>query len=101
MTQETKLVNEQIQVILAGSIYVEDARAMRESLTALIEKGQNTFLIDLAQVDYIDSTGLGMLISIKKHAMKNGGNVSLLGIQGIVKEVFELTLLTKVFEIEQ
>jgi anti-sigma B factor antagonist len=97
---EMKIVNEQTHIFLAGSIYVEDAKQLREKLTALIEKGQTALNIDMAKVDYIDSTGLGMLISLKKLAVKNGGNVSVSGIQGLVRDVFELTRMSKVFGIQ-
>ena len=101
MFQETKIVDEQLQVILTGSIYVQDANAMRKTLNTFIDNGQMSFLIDLSQVDYIDSTGLGMLISVRKQAMLSGGSVRLKGLNGLVKELFELTRLTKVFEIQQ
>ena len=101
MIRETKMVNDQMQLILTGSIYVEDAKEMRETLTSFIDKGQTSFLIDLSQVDYIDSTGLGMLVSIRKRAIQGGGNIKLQGLQGLVKELFEMTRLTKVFEIQQ
>ena len=56
-------------------------------------------MLDLSHVDYINSTGLGMLVSIQKQARKCGGSIQFKGIQGLVKEVFELTRLINVFEI--
>lgn len=100
VVMEMKVVNEQTHIVLIGSIYVDDAKQLREKLTALIEKGQTALNIDMEKVDYIDSTGLGMLISLKKLAVKNGGNVSVSGIQGLVRDVFELTRMTKVFGIQ-
>ena len=100
MIQEMKNVDDQMNIILAGSIYVEDAKELREKIADLIEKGQINLLFDLSQVDYIDSTGLGMFVSINKQAQKRGGSIMLKGLQGLVKEVFELTRLTKVFEIQ-
>ena len=100
MIREMKTVDDQMHVILAGSIYVEDAKDLREKLVTLIDKGQKLFLFDLSQVDYIDSTGLGMLVFIQKQAQKRGGSIVLRGLHGIVKEIFELTRLTKVFEIQ-
>ena len=99
--KETKIVDNQIQVILAGSIYVEDARDIKETLTSFIDEGKTSFLIDLSQVDYIDSTGLGMLVSIHKRAVQKGGSFKLKGLHGLVKEVFELTRLNKVIEIQK
>ena len=100
MIQEMKNVDDQMHVILAGSIYVEDAKELREKIADLIEKGQINLLFDLSQVDSIESTGLGRFVSINKQAQKRGGSIMLKGLQGLVKEVFELTRLTKVFEIQ-
>ena len=79
---------------------MEEAAALRETLLGYIEKGHNTFLIDLESVDYIDSSGLGTLVSIQKQALQHGGGVTLKGIHGLVKDVFELTRLDKVFKIQ-
>ena len=99
MVTETNMVGNQMQVVLKGSIYVEDAKEMREDIISIIDKGQTSFVFDLSQVDYIDSTGLGMLVSIQKRVMLRGGSITIKGLQGLAKEVFELTRLTKVFEI--
>ena len=62
MIQETKFMNEQMYIYISGSIYIEEATEMRENFIYLINKGHKMFVVDLAQVDYIDSTGLGMLV---------------------------------------
>ena len=97
---KTEIVDNRIHIILQGTIYVEDAKEMTEKLVALIEAGQTRLLIDLSQVEYIDSSGLGMLIRIQKIAVRNGGNVVLKGVQGLVRELFEMTRLTALFNIQ-
>lgn len=99
MTMETKLLDGTIQVNLSGSIYAEDALAIRESFTSLIESGKHSFLIDLSQVDYIDSTGLGTLMFIRNRLKRNGSELTLTGLQGLVRDLFEMTRLTQVFNI--
>jgi anti-sigma B factor antagonist len=99
MILETKIENEQMQVSFSGSIYVKEAMEIRETFIALINQGQKFFLFDLSQVDYIDSPGLGVMVLIHKRASRNGGNLKIRGLQGIVKDLFELTRLNKVFEI--
>jgi len=101
MIQEMKMVETQMQVALSGNIYLEEVKEIKETFTSLINQGQKCFLIDLSQVDYIDSAGLGALVYIQKRTLKNGGRIKIKGLQGIVKELFELTRLTKVFEIQQ
>ena len=100
MIKQIQLVDNQVQAALQGAIYVEEAAALRETLLDYIEKGHNTFLIDLESVDYIDSSGLGTLVSIQKQALQHGGGVTLKGIHGLVKDLFELTRLNKVFDIQ-
>ena len=97
---KSEIVDNRIHIILQGTIYVEDAKEMTEKLVALIESGQTRLLIDLSQVEYIDSSGLGMLIRIQKIAFRNGGNVVLKGVQGLVRELFEMTRLTALFHIQ-
>ena len=97
---KSEIVDNRIHIILQGTIYVEDAKEMTEKLVALIEAGQTRLLIDLSQVEYIDSSGLGMLIRIQKIAVRNGGNVVLKGVQGLVRELFEMTRLTALFHIQ-
>jgi len=98
--QEITVTENNVLVSLSGSIYVEEAAQIRESLIGYIEKGHKTFLIDLSEVDYIDSSGLGTLVAIQKRALQNGGSVIIKGLKGLVKDLFELTRLTKVFEIQ-
>ena len=99
MIQETKIVGKQTRVLLAGTIHVREAKAIRGKIISLIDKGQTSLLIDLSQVDNIDSFGMGMLVSVKKLARESGGGVNVQGVQGCVKKMFELTHLTKMFEI--
>ena len=100
MIKEVTVVNNEVLVTLSGSIYVEEATAIREKLIEYIDKGYKQFVITVSNVDYIDSSGLGVLVAIQKRAIQNGGGVVIKGLQGIVKELFELTRLTKVFEIQ-
>lgn len=100
MIQEITVTDNHVLVNLSGSIYVEEAAQIRESLIGYIEKGHKIFVVDLGSVDYIDSSGLGTLVAIQKRALQNGGSVIIRNLQGLVKDLFELTRLTKVFEIQ-
>jgi anti-sigma B factor antagonist len=100
MKQEFNVVDGKVVVTLTGSIYVEGAAAMREKLLEYVNKGYNNFLINLSAVDYIDSSGLGVFVAVQKRALQQGGGVVITGLSGVVQELFELTRLTKVFEIK-
>ncbi|MGI1659850.1 MAG: STAS domain-containing protein [Desulfitobacterium sp.] len=89
----------EVQVELEGKIYVEDAAILRENLLQLIEKGKTHFIFDMTKLNYIDSSGLGVLVAIHKRAVERGGGIVVKGLQGAVKELFLLTRLNRVFEI--
>lgn len=99
MIQTANIIEQQVQVSLSGSMYVEEARILQEKLNSFIEEGHHRFLIDLSEVDYIDSTGLGALVAINKKVLRRGGSLKITGTHGLVREVFKLTCLNKVFGI--
>ena len=100
MVHEFYVAEDHVLVTISGSIYVEEAAELRASLIGYIEKGYETYIFDLSGVEYIDGTGLGTFIAIQKRALQNGGRVIIKGLNGLVKDMFELTRLTKVFEIQ-
>lgn len=100
MKYEIIVESDYILVNLSKEIYVEDAANFREQLLPFLQKGHKRFIIDTSKLKYIDSSGLGVLIGIQKRAVSNNGEVIIRGLNGDVKELFELTRLTKVFGIE-
>lgn len=64
-----------------------------------LKKGARIFIVDLGRVDYMDGSGLRTLINIQKMALNIGGGVIITGLHGLVKELFALTRLNRVFEI--
>lgn len=99
MIDEEVISSSQVELMLSGKIYVDEAAVIRENLLQHLAQGRIHFLIDMSQVSYIDSSGLGVLVAIQKRALEQHGEVVLRGLYGAVKEIFELTRLTKVFEI--
>jgi anti-sigma B factor antagonist len=65
----------------------------------LFESGKKSLLVDLQKVRFIDSSGLGALVSGFKNATANQGTLKLSSLQPQVKSMFELTRLHRVFEI--
>lgn len=80
-------------------IYVENAEEMREAFKNMQARGEKFFIVDFHQTEYIDSAGLGVLVTVYKRALNAGGSIKLVGLRGDVKNVFEVTRLNKVFEI--
>jgi len=97
---EVNFKEDQVYVAVEGSIFVEDAAILREQLINLIEKKHIKFVINLAKVDFIDSSGLGVLVGIQKRALERGGGVIIAGATGVVKELFQVSRLYKAFEMQ-
>lgn len=65
----------------------------------LINQGNTRLLLDLSQVDFIDSSGLDALISILKNLSLNNGNIVICEIKSPILNLFKLTRMDQVFKI--
>ena len=72
---------------------------LKIELNRLFEAGTVNLIIDLKEVCFIDSSGLGVLVSGFKNASTRQGSIKLSGLQTQVKSMFELTRLHRVFDI--
>jgi len=77
----------------------QEASALREKVSSLAAEGLRNIILDLAGVDYIDSTGLGALVICATRLRKIGGNVKLLNLTPRNVELLVMTKLATVFEI--
>lgn len=76
-----------------------NSNEFKSQMLSLFEGGKNNMVIDLKGVRFIDSSGLGALVSGFKNATARNGSLKLCGLQAQVKSMFELTRLHRVFEI--
>lgn len=72
---------------------------LKNQMLRLFEEGKNNLVVDLQEVRFVDSSGLGALVSGFKNASARNGNLKLCSLQPQVKSMFELTRLHRVFEI--
>ena len=72
---------------------------LKERISKLFEEGSRGIIVDLHEVEFIDSSGLGALLSGHKNAVQRSTGFALAGLQPRVKSMFELTRLQRVFEI--
>jgi anti-sigma B factor antagonist len=87
---------------LAGRVVAgEDLESLRERIRALAASGNNRIVLDLAQVDYIDSSGLGAMVYCFTTLGKDGGGLKLARLNQRNLELMVLTKLTTVFEIHK
>ncbi|HUY94209.1 MAG TPA: STAS domain-containing protein [Terracidiphilus sp.] len=85
---------------LSGRITLgEGSVQLREAVRDLISKGARNILLNMSDVNYIDSSGLGELVSAFTTAKNQGASVKLLGLTKKVKDVLQLTKLYTVFDV--
>ena len=72
---------------------------LRDKILSMLEAGGQQVVVDLSGVSFIDSSGLGALLSGYKNATLRSGSFVLAGLQPRVRSMFELTRLHRVFEI--
>lgn len=85
---------------LSGRITLgEGAVQLREAIRELIGKGVKKILVGLGEVNYIDSSGLGELVSSYTTAKNQGADLKLLNLTKKVKDVLQVTKLYTVFDI--
>lgn len=82
-----------------GEVDVYTAPRLRERLVELVSQGTHNIIVDLEGVDFLDSTGLGVLVGGLKRLRSHDGDLSLVCTQPRILKVFEITGLTKVFSI--
>jgi anti-sigma B factor antagonist len=75
--------------------------SLKEAMKEVFERGAKKVLVDLGQVRFIDSSGLGALVSGFKNSVSHRGRLALAGLQAQVRSMFELTRLHRVFDIHE
>jgi len=75
------------------------APAFKQQVVALVQGGEKRLVVDLSGVDFLDSSGLGALVSVLK-ALGGQGALAVCGAKGSVLSLFKLTRMDKVFAIE-
>ena len=72
---------------------------MRDSLREMVGKGQKKILLNLGEVSYIDSSGIGELVSAFTTVTNGGGQLKLLNLTKRVKDLLQITKLYTVFDV--
>ena len=84
---------------LEGEIDLHVSPEVAESLRTMIEKKPRRVVVDLANVTYLDSSGLAVLIEGMQNVQEYGGNFALANVQESVQHIFEIARLDQVFQI--
>ena len=84
---------------IQGEIDLYNAPEIKDIIQKLIEAQKYNVIINLEKVSYIDSSGIGALISSLSNLKKYQGGLKIINVYASVKKVFEFTKLTSFFEI--
>jgi anti-sigma B factor antagonist len=91
-------VSEVVILDLTGRLWILDL-PLRDRMNALLAEGKRCFVLNITGVDYIDSSGLGQLITIWTSIRSKTGHLTILSPTKRVQRLLEITRLNSVFEI--
>jgi anti-sigma B factor antagonist len=93
-------VGEIVILELSGKITIgEGSVQLREAVSRLLEAGRNRIILNLSAVSYVDSSGIGELVSRYTTTKNAGGRLKLLNLPKKIKDLLMITKLLTVFEI--
>jgi len=99
MTIQQDLVSDVAIVRVGGRVTLTDGTTVFDNtLQQLIKEGRVKLVVDLADVPYIDSTALGIILRAHATVTRRGGTLKMLNLRGHVRELFELTHLLTVID---
>lgn len=99
---ETQRPREGVAVIsLGGEVDVYTSPRVKQEIVDLLNAGTHKLVVDLSGVEYLDSTGLGVLIGGLKRAREREGDLKLVCDNLRILRIFEITGLTKIFDIHR
>ncbi len=85
---------------LSGKITIgEGSIALRETIRRLLDEGKKKILLNLADIGYVDSSGIGELVSSFTTVNRDGGSLKLLNLQQKVQSLMAITKLLTVFDV--
>ena len=86
-------------VEVEGQLIVGNRQDLKQRVLDELERGERRFLIDFTRTGYIDSSGLGVLVSLSKKIRELGGELRLANLNDDLRTLFELTKLDTLFQI--
>jgi anti-sigma B factor antagonist len=96
---ETSTQDGRSYLAVRGEIDAYTSPRLRERLTELMDQGAFDLVVDLEGVEFMDSTGLGVLVSSLKRAREHDGNLTLVCSRPQILRVLAITGLDRIFEV--
>lgn len=99
MTFQVETEGDLTVIAVEGQLIVGNRQELKQTVLDALENGARKFLIDFAGTGYIDSSGLGVLVSLSKKIREHGGELRLANLNDDLRSLFELTKLDTLFQI--
>ena len=99
MSFQTSKQNGVVVVDVDGQLIVGNRQELKQRVLDELDRGERRFLVDFGQTGYIDSSGLGVLVSLSKRIRELNGDLRLSNLNDDLKTLFELTKLDTLFQI--
>ena len=99
LSLSTRTEGDRTVVEVGGEIDVYTAPRLREQLVDLVADGKYHLVVDMERVDFLDSTGLGVLVGGLKRVRTQDGSLRLVCTQDRILKIFRITGLDKVFPV--
>ncbi|MBY6024572.1 anti-anti sigma factor [Priestia aryabhattai] len=90
---------QEYRITLAGEIDAYTAPNLKEKFMEIAEQDGVKITIDLTDVSYMDSTGLGVFIALLKASKKHNGSLRFVGVSERLKRLFDITGLTDILNV--
>lgn len=97
MNKEFQDINQYWSVELIGDVDIQTSSRLKEELNQLLDQKEADLNIDCANLSYIDSTGLGVLIGVLKRVKKNENEIMISNAQQSIMKLLKITGLDKIF----
>lgn len=99
LTLATREVDDRVIIQVGGEIDVYTAPRLRDAIADLVTQGSYALVVDMEGVEFLDSTGLGVLVGGLKKVRAHDGSLELVCTQERLLKIFRITGLAKVFVI--
>lgn len=96
---DVKETESKLAVKVSGEIDAYTAPQLREKLFPMSEKKGVKMVVDLSEVNYMDSTGLGVFVGVFKNVRANDGEFKIVGLSERLQRLFEITGLADIIDI--
>ena len=99
MTFQVTKSGDVLVIDVEGQLIVGNRQELKQKVLEELEGGERKFVVDFSNTGYIDSSGLGVLVSLSKKIREQGGELRLASLNEDLRTLFELTKLETLFKI--